>query len=104
MQVIDQRLVVRDWPLNKPGDELFFGYVVGLGVFPGEWDEQGEFAYADFAYSDGYVRYRLPPDEGLMTQLLEYLCQNLEANARGEGIYGKVWVSLSEEGYRVELP
>ena len=35
MDIIEQKLVVKDWPLKKPGDELFFGYVVAVGVFPG---------------------------------------------------------------------
>ena len=36
MNVISQLLVVKDWPLQKPGDEMFFGYVV-FGDFPDGW-------------------------------------------------------------------
>ena len=42
MDVIEQKLVVKDWPLKQPGEELFFGYVVALGVFPGDWSEDGQ--------------------------------------------------------------
>ena len=51
MDVIQQQLVVKDWPLKKPGDEQFFGYVVAMGVFPSDWASDGMFAFVDFAYS-----------------------------------------------------
>jgi hypothetical protein len=105
MLVIQQTLVVREWPLKKPGDERFFGYVVGVGVYPGDWSDDSMFAYADFAYNDGYVRYRLPRDERLVKDLLEHLSSNVEMQGKGEGgIYGKVWIELTEKGYEVDLP
>ena len=104
MDIIEQKLVVKDWPLKKPGDELFFGYVVAVGVFPRDWSGGDMFAYADFAYNDRYTRYRLPNDEGLLTALLKFLRDNIEMNAAGDGIYGKVWVKRTEEGYVVDLP
>jgi len=52
MDVIEQKLVVKEWPLTKPGDERFFGYVVAVGVFPREWKDDGFLAYVDFAYHD----------------------------------------------------
>ena len=104
MDIIEQKLVVKDWPLKKPGDELFFGYVVAVGVFPRDWSGGDMFAYADFAYSDRYVRYRLPTDTNLLNQLLEHLCGNLETGVGDGDIYGKVWVKLTEKGYEVDLP
>jgi hypothetical protein len=104
MDLIEQKLVVKDWPLKKPGDELFFGYVVAVGVFPADWSNDGMFIYADFAYSDTYTRYRLPNDDGLLTGLSKYLSSNLEMCGSGNGIYGKVWVRLTEKGYQVDLP
>ncbi len=104
MNVISQLLVVRDWPLQKPGDEVFFGYVVAVGAFPGDWSNEGMFAYADFAYNDSYIRYRLPNDEGLLNELLKYLRINIEMHGAGDGVYGKVWVKRVEEGYVVDLP
>ena len=104
MHVIQQTLVVKEWPLKKPGDEMFFGYVVAVGVFPRDWSPGGMFAYADFAYSDDYVRYRLPYDEELFKQLLKHLDSNLAMHAEDCGIYGKVWIQLTEKGYEVDLP
>lgn len=104
MDLIEQRLVVRDWPLTKPGDERFFGYVVAVGVFPRGGVDDDLFAYADFAYNDRYARYRLPNDKGLRNQLLEHLYCNIEMNAEGDGIYGKLWVRLTAKGHEVDLP
>jgi len=104
MDLIEQRLVVKDWPLKQPGDELFFGYIVAVGVFPGDWSDDGMFCYADFAYSDSYTRYRLPNDEGLLNGLSKFLSSNLEMCGSGHGIYGKVWVKLTDQGYEVDLP
>src|SRR5690242_18679274 len=101
MNVIDQRLIVKEWPLKKPGDELFAGYVVAVGVFPCKWSEGGMFPYADFAYNDSYSRYRLPSESALINELLKYLCSNLETIGSFGDIYGKVWVRLTEKGYEV---
>ena len=105
MELINQQLKVKDWPLTKAGDEKFFGYVVAMGVFPREWgDEDGMTQYADFAYNDAYERYRLPDDEGLKKQLHDMLWHNLNGVAHAGDIYGKVWIKRSEHGYAVELP
>lgn len=104
MDIIEQKLVVKDWPLKKPGDELFFGYVVAVGVFPRDWSGEGAFAYADFAYGESYTRYRLPDDDDLLNGLMRYLWSNVEASAASDGIYAKVWVKLTENGYEVDLP
>lgn len=104
MHIIEQKLVVRDWPLQKPGDELFFGYVVAVGVFPQGGSDDDLFAYADFAYNDGYTRYRLPNDEGLRNGLLEHLYCNIEMNEAGDGIYGKLWVRRTAKGHEVDTP
>ena len=104
MDLIEQKLMVRDWPLTAPGDDGFFGYVVGMGVFPREWEPDGLFAYVDFAYGETYTRYRLPNDEGLRKQLLDYLVSNLETLREFGELYGKVWVRLTDKGYEVDLP
>ena len=104
MHVIQQTLVVREWPLKKPGDEMFFGYVVAVGVFPRDWSPDEMFAYADFAYGESYTRYRLPDDDDLLNGLMRYLWSNVEASAASDGIYAKVWVKLTENGYEVNLP
>jgi len=105
MNVIEQKLVVKDWPLKKPGDELFFGYVVAVGVFPtGEWEGSSIFPFADFAYGDTYTRYRLPHDEGLRKQLVEHLADNLTILELSGTIQVKVWVTLTDKGYEVFLP
>ncbi len=105
MHVIRQTLVVREWPLKKPGDEVFFGYVVGVGVYTGDWSDDSMFAYADFAYNDSYVRYRLPRDKELVKDLVGYLSENVEMQGAGlGGIYGKVWVKLGNGGHLVGTP
>jgi hypothetical protein len=105
MHVIEQKLVVKDWPLKKPGDELFFGYIVALGVFPGgDWEGDQIFPYADFAYGDTYSRFRLPYDDGLLEQLQMQLADNLEILAASGSIAVKLWIQLTEKGYKVDLP
>jgi hypothetical protein len=104
MDIIQQTLVVKEWPLKQVGDERFFGYVVAVGVFPRDWSEEGMFAYADFACNDSYCRYRLPKDENLLSRLIDFLWGNTDMCRRGEGIYGKVWVKLTDQGYQVHLP
>jgi hypothetical protein len=103
MDVIQQQLVVKEWPLKKPGDEQFFGYVVALGAYPSNWEE-GMYSFADFAYGDSYTRYRLPPDEGLRKQLLAYLEGSMALVGESCGLYAKVWVTLTDQGYKVDLP
>jgi len=104
MDVIEQKLVVKEWPLKKPGDEMFFGYVVAMGVFPREWSELNLYLFADFAYGDDYTRYRLPHDRNLLKQLREYLVTNLETMDQIGDIFGKVWITLTEDGHKVYLP
>jgi hypothetical protein len=104
MDVIDQRLIVQDWPLTKPGDEKFFGYVVAMGVFPRDWSSEGMIRFVDFAYNNDYTRYHLPNDIGLMRRLQLFLCDNIEMEAAGYGAYGKVWIKRTGDGYEVDLP
>ncbi len=104
MQIIEQKLVVKDWPLKKPGDEKFFGYIVALGVFPGDWSSDSEIPFADFAYNDAYTRYQIPSDETLRAGLLKYLAANLDFSGAGMGIQAKLWIKLTEKGYEVDLP
>lgn len=104
MDIIEQRLVVKDWPLTKPGDELFFGYVLALGVHPYGWNGQGMFLYADFAFGDSYTRYRLPNDCRLINQLMLHLGANFQTAKDLNDIFGKVWVKRTDKGYEVTLP
>jgi hypothetical protein len=62
------------------------------------------FAYADFAYNDDYIRYRLPDDPNLIKQLLGYVSGNLETLMNFGDVYGKVWIELTDKGYTVDLP
>ena len=104
MDLINQQLVVKEWPLKKPGDAKFFGYVVAMGAFPRDWTDDGMIVFVDFAYSERYERYRLPNDEGLRKQLPEQLEENMAMYADYGDIYGKVWVTLTEKGYKVDQP
>ena len=104
MDIIQQQLVVRDWPLKQPGDGMFFGYVVAVGWFPRDWSATGMFAYADFAYSNDYTRYRLPDDPYLIKQLFGFVNLNLETLRNFRDVTGKVWIELTEHGYLVDLP
>lgn len=103
-ELIHQLLEVLDWPLLKPGDEKFFGYVVALGVFPHGWDDpEAMTQYVDFSYGDSYKRYRLPNDASLKEQLRDVLWDNLNGEDPGD-IYGKVWIKRLADGYAVDLP
>ena len=104
MDVIEQKLVVKDWPLKKPGDEMFFGYIVALGVFPGDWSAESAIRYADFAYGEAYTRYRIPDDDSLHLGLMRYLEGNLQLQAAGCGLAAKLWIRLTETGYELDLP
>jgi hypothetical protein len=92
-----QQPVTLDWPLNKPGDEKFFGYVVAVGVVP------GEYGYAEFEYNGDVTRYRMP-DDGLCDLLLGHLRNNILCHRADDGMYDKVWIRRTEKGYEVELP
>jgi len=104
MQIIEQKLAVKEWPLKKPGDEIFFGYIVALGVFHGDWSDESEFVYADFAYNETYTRYRLPNDHQLVNELAKFFSSNLELSMAGHGLFCKLWIQLTQEGYKVDLP
>jgi len=103
MDIIAQRLIVKDWPLKLPDDEMFFGYVVGMGSFPMEWNERF-INYADFAYGDTYSRYRLPYDPELQGELFMFLQANMETAAAGDSMYGKLYIKLTATGYVITLP
>lgn len=100
-RIVNQTLPVRPWPIRLIGDEQFFGYVVGMGVMP-DWDEGKSFRWVDFAYNSDYIRYELPNDAALENQLLAQLRGNMETDH--DGMYGKVWIKLTDEGYEVDLP
>lgn len=105
MELIHQKLNVKDWPLQKAGDEKFFGYVMAMGIFPREWgEEDGMTQYVDFSYNDSYERYRLPADEELKKSLSAVLWENLNGQAHTGDIYGKVWIERTENGHAVSLP
>jgi len=104
-ELIQQQLKIKNWPLEKIGDAVFFGYVVSMGNFIREWgDERGAIPYVDFQYGDNYERYRLPDDENLKKQLFQFLWDNINGFAFAGDIYGKVWVYLKEDGYLVTTP
>lgn len=97
---------VLDWPLLEVGDEMFFGYVVAIGIIP-DWsspDGGTDIPYVDFAYSDGVKRYRLPADEKLRFLLHRYLRGNLWELFNTDIFSGKVWIYLTDKGYKVDLP
>jgi len=103
-EVIQQSLPILDWPLKNAGDEKFFGYVVSIGVFPLNWEnDDGYVPYVDFAYGHRYERYRLPEDDDLRRQLFRYMRDNINQTSCG-GMYGKVWITLTKDGYEVDLP
>src|SRR5881394_4345970 len=101
MDLIDQKFVVRDWPLKEPGDEAFFGYVVAVGVFPGDWHGDHFFGYVDFTYQDCYRRYRLPKDPDLINELLEHLVRNVESVVGRGSVEAKVSVRLTHDGPKI---
>ena len=102
MELINQQLEVKKWPLTKAGEERFFGYVVSMGIFPREWGmDDGMIQYVDFAYNNSYERYRLPDDKGLKKLLNDMLWRNINETADGVGICGKVWIKRTEIGYEV---
>ena len=103
MDFIAQRLIVKDWPLKTPGDEKFFGYVVGIGSFPMEWNER-VINYVDFSYGDEYLRYRLPYCPELQSELFNYLKVNMDMAAGGDSMYGKLCIKLTPNGHVVSLP
>ena len=104
MVFIDQRLEVKDWPLKEVGDEHFFGYIVALGVFPQDWDDDKTFLFADFAYNDAYERYRLPCQFELIGKLHQHMSKNMWDHANGHGLYENLWIKLTSDGYDVTTP
>lgn len=100
MHVIEQKLIVRDWPLQKPGDEVQLGCVVAVGAFPLGGGIDGSFNYADFIFGDRYVRYRLPNDTDLINHLLERLVDTVAIARAGYGISGSLCACLTNGGLR----
>lgn len=98
---------VNPWPLNNVGDEMFFGYVVAVGILcVGEGDDEyGHTRYADFDYGGSFTRFELPEDISLRKQLFSMLKSNFwELENVGDGFIGKVWITKTEDGYKVSLP
>ena len=102
MHVIDQRLLVREWPVREPGEEYLLGRVVSVGTFPRE-EGVTPFLYVDVVYDSQYKRYRLPNDLDVINQLLEFLCGNLNRTYAGECVANVVWVHLTEHGHKLFL-
>lgn len=98
---------VNPWPLNNVGDEMFFGYVVAVGILCiGKGDnEDGHTKYADFDYGGRFTRFELPEDISLRKQLFKILKSNFwELENVGDGFVGKVYIEKTEGGYKVSLP
>lgn len=105
MEIVEQRLELLDWPLKNVGDEHFFGYIVAMGLIPGDpIREIPDVPYADFNYNDKYTRYRLPSDDQLVKMLAENLIGNIWEFQNCDSYSGKLWVTLNANGYHVDLP
>lgn len=96
-----QSNIVTTFPLTKPGDEKFFGYVIGIGG--NNLGEEGATYFAIFEYSSERTVYYLPHDMDLIRKLLVFLMGNLESDS-DSGIYGKVWIKKTDTGWEVFLP
>lgn len=93
---------VREWPLNKIGDEAFFGYISGIAKTIDSCAEDKEcFIYALFEYGGARKVFRLPNDEKLVTDLIQFLLVNLREPS---GTFAKLWIKKTATGYEVDLP
>jgi len=99
MEVIEQKLELKKWPLVNVGDKKFFGYIVSMGVIPMDWVNGDMVLYADFAYSDSYERYVLPNDKALREDLLDFLWDNIQGAGAELGMYNKLWIELTVDGF-----
>jgi hypothetical protein len=86
------------------GDEKFFGYVVGMGVFVADWDPDFMYSFVDFQYGDEINRYVLPNNAQLIEDLHSELLDNMNNGSSGHGIYGKVWIKFNGSKYCVFNP
>lgn len=93
---------IREWPLLNVGDEMFFGYVSGIGF--DQEDTEVFSRYVSFTYGCESTRYKLPNDEDLLRKLSKHLRGNFWGIVTGNGIYDKVWIKLTKDGYTVDLP
>ena len=107
MELVCQEIEIMKWPLLKKGDEKFFGYVLSVGILPGDFYNNSGLPmrqYADFGYNDRYERYTLPDDDKLKNDLLKFLWENMWTTTGNMGVGGKVWISRLENGYSVDYP
>lgn len=94
-------LMAKEWPKLKIGEDKFLGYIVAVGVVP-PWDDDDAFVYADFAYNDGYDRYKLPRDKKLFRTLIKYLRGNIiTPNGEITDMYNKLWLERRKDGYSI---
>jgi len=103
MNVIDQRMIVKDFPSMDKGDEAFFGYIVAVGWFPDpswDWKNTDHFVYADFYYNGRYTRYKLPNDDDLVSQLQQRVFNNIrELHCTDhDGYSTKIWIERLDDG------
>lgn len=106
-EVVQQTLEIKDWPLLKPGDEHFFGYIVAMGAVVREKDQGEDTAvkYVDFGYGDqSYSRWRLPDDKALRDRLFKHLQDNMDCLFEHGDMYTKLWIIRTETGHKVEEP
>lgn len=95
---------VLPWPLEKVGDEKFFGYVTAVGFHPGDGGMLKPSAWACFEYAETETVYTLPPDATLFQALSDGVFHNFQGDLFGEGITEKYWIKKTAKGYQVELP
>lgn len=91
---------VEPWPVQRIGDEFFAGYICGLG-----YCESGDKAVpvADFQYDTATRRYRLPTDTRLLDELFELVKHDM-LHGSIDGVYSKLWIRRTANGYKVSLP
>ena len=101
---MNKQTVIKEWPLKKTGQELFFGYVIGMGVYQNEeWDWESTVRWVHFRHQWDII-YKIPHDESLIRQLAAMLEMNMYSPDNEGEMYGKVWIKKLSKGYDVFLP
>jgi len=101
MDIIEQKLVVQEWPLRHVGDNRLFGYLVAVGLFPCAAVPGGQFAFADFVWKDTYTRYRVPPQLELTDLLTGWLGDCMYEHTKGGRTNCYLFMELTADGHAV---